>query len=141
MTWSVVRGPWSVVGALLLAGVLTFVAPAADQAPPRPADDVQDRVLLADPHPVLVRLHVLVDGKPFRAVHRGTWDEYLKRLFRHLDRNGDGVLDEQEAAAAPPPELSLPGIGRRAGDAPAHIAFNFRAVDADGDGRVTPAEL
>jgi Ca2+-binding EF-hand superfamily protein len=122
------------------AAGLAFGGRAADEAAPPAGPDVQDIVFFADTRPVLIRLHVRIDGKPFREVFRAAVDEYVKRLFRHLDRNGDGVLSEDEARRCPPPVMSLPGAaGDQAGAA--NVAFNFRALDADGDGKVTPAEL
>jgi hypothetical protein len=72
-------------------------------------DDVQDFVLLTDTRPVLVRLHVRIDGEPFRAV----WNDFMRHLFEWLDVNGDGVLDQDELARAPSAELLLArgGIG------------------------------
>src|SRR5262249_40070707 len=62
-----------------------------------PPTDVQDFVLLTDARPVLVRLHVRIDGEPFRAV----WNDFMRHLFETLDVNGDGVLDQDELARAP----------------------------------------
>src|SRR5262245_57368327 len=101
------------------------------------AEKGQDIIFLAPSRPVLIRLHVEVDGRSLREAARTATDEYLAALFRHLDRNGDGFLSEAEATHAPPPLLSLPGSGSES----VHVAFNFRALDADGDGKVSPAEL
>jgi Ca2+-binding EF-hand superfamily protein len=64
---------------------------------------VQDFVLLTDARPVLVRLHVRIDGEPFRAV----WNDFMRHLFEWLDVNGDGVLDPDELARAPSVDLLL----------------------------------
>ena len=51
---------------------------------------MQDVVLLADKQPVLIRLHLQIDGKPFHAVHKEALESYLDALFKELDANGDG---------------------------------------------------
>jgi hypothetical protein len=64
-----------------LAVIAAVALPAlADQ--PKPAtDDVQDFVIFAESRPLLVRAHVRVDGKSYRAV----WDEYVDRVFKFLE--------------------------------------------------------
>jgi len=47
----------------------------------------------------MIRMHILVDGKPFSAA----WDAYVERLFRYADRNGDGFLDADEIKCLPRP--------------------------------------
>jgi Ca2+-binding EF-hand superfamily protein len=79
---------------------------AAEDPPredPSAAEDVQDVVFLSEARPILFRLHLEVDGKPYVA----RWEEYLRKLFTYLDRNGDGVLDRDEAARAPIPQQLL----------------------------------
>src|SRR5205085_9747419 len=95
----------------------------AEGGPKADADKGEGIIVLAPSRPVLIRLHVEVDGRPLRAAARAATEEYLRALFRHLDRNGDGFLSEAEAAHVPPPLLSLPGTGSES----VHVAFNFRA--------------
>ncbi len=74
-------------------------------ATPQAADDAQDVVLLTEGRALLVRAHVRVDGKPFRAA----WDAYVDRVFKFLDLNGDGVLDKTEIERMPPTQLLIGG--------------------------------
>jgi Ca2+-binding EF-hand superfamily protein len=104
--------PWCLLIGLAL---LTAVLPAAaDERKVKDSDrlakdDVQDFVLLTDTRPVLVRLHVRIDGESFRTV----WNDFMRHLFETLDGNGDGVLDQDELARAPSVELLMArgGIG------------------------------
>ncbi|MGH7174598.1 MAG: hypothetical protein ACRELG_30390, partial [Gemmataceae bacterium] len=99
-------------------------------------DDVQDFVFLAEARPVLVRLHVRVDGKALPAA----WDDFMKYLFAYLDVNGDGVLSKQEAERAPAAaQLGsvIGGLTRRAQSS----APKMDAVDGDKDGKVSLVEL
>src|SRR5262249_30877779 len=74
-------------------------ARAESPKPPDPgaAEDVQDVLFFSDSRPMLIRLHLFVDGKP----HAARWTAYLTRWFRFLDRDEDGFLDRTEAARAP----------------------------------------
>jgi Ca2+-binding EF-hand superfamily protein len=81
----------------LAAALAVLPAPAAAPAPAAVEDDdAQDLVFFSDTRPVLIRLHVRVDGKPYGAA----WEAYVHELFNYLDRNGDGVLSKAEAARA-----------------------------------------
>jgi Ca2+-binding EF-hand superfamily protein len=75
---------------------------AADQLreDPSAAAEVQDVVFFSEARPILFRLHLVADGKPFAA----RWEAFLGKLFAALDRDGDGVLDKDEAARAPLPQ-------------------------------------
>ena len=130
----------SVLAAALL---IAFGAPAADPPQPKPAapaDDAQDFVFLGESRPVLVRLHVQIDGRSLQA----GWDECIDYLFAYLDVNKDGVLSKEELERAPTADQFVgagpeAAFGPRGGGGPA--AVKFEAVDADGDGKVTRAEL
>jgi Ca2+-binding EF-hand superfamily protein len=75
---------------------------AAEDPPNKPSDpgsepDVADLVLLMDQRPILVRLHITMDGTPYVTY----WENQLRRLFEFLDRDSDGFLDRDEAKLAP----------------------------------------
>jgi Ca2+-binding EF-hand superfamily protein len=124
--------------ALLTAAVALFGAWVVAAEPRTDADDVRDVVFQGDAGPVLLRLHIRIDGRPFRMVYREAWDEYLKALFRQLDQDGDGFLSEAEAQRLPPPPRLATGreMGRQT-----NLAFNYRVVDANGDGKLDLGEL
>jgi Ca2+-binding EF-hand superfamily protein len=123
------------VAALVLLTTCLLVAAKPSAPPAKANDDVQEFVFLSEARPVLMRLHVRVDGKPLPAV----WDDFLKYLFVYLDRNGDGVLSKDEAEGIPAPEQLTGGIfGLFRGNA---AAASLTDLDLDKDGKVTLAEL
>src|SRR5713226_3532040 len=76
--------------------------PAAEPAQrPLAARDGYDFLFLGDTRPVLIRLRVRIDGKPLQQA----WDDFIDSLFRYLDRDGNGVLSEEELQRAPRPQL------------------------------------
>jgi Ca2+-binding EF-hand superfamily protein len=91
--------------ALAAAALASLGALAADQ-PAKPEKttmrgDVQELVFFGESRPVLIRLHLQIDGKPFRDV----WMQYIGKVFQYLDADGDGVLSKEEAEHAPPPQM------------------------------------
>jgi Ca2+-binding EF-hand superfamily protein len=89
------------LAALAGLGLLGDSEGAAPPVPPRverPGDDVEDVVFFTEARPVLIRLHVRVNGK----AHRVAWENFIDKVFRYLDADGDGVLSPAEARRAPP---------------------------------------
>jgi Ca2+-binding EF-hand superfamily protein len=103
---------------------------------PESADEIRDLVFFAEDRPVLIRLHVFLDGQPFGERFREARDRYVRRLFSYLDRDGNGTLDQKEAERMPPPFVTT-----GAGASPVNFAFNFKVLDANGDGKVTLEEF
>jgi Ca2+-binding EF-hand superfamily protein len=120
----------------LVLGVCAAPAFAATDAP-KAVSDVQDFLFLSDARPVVIRMHVQADGKPFRQA----WDDYLKKYFAYLDRDGDGFLSEAELKHA----LSKQGLeqlrrGVFAGPASGG-GVPLADLDKDKDGKVSLDEF
>jgi Ca2+-binding EF-hand superfamily protein len=110
-----------------LAGL---IGPIEASAPPKADDDTQKLVYLSARGPVLLELHLRIDGRSFRSA----WSDFMAALFDYLDKDGDGVLNKEEAAQAPPAAVlasSAGFFGGRAG--PSAIAGT--------DGKATRAML
>jgi Ca2+-binding EF-hand superfamily protein len=101
------------------------------------AEDMQDIVYFGPTRPILIRIYVQIDGKPFES----RWYAYLAALFGFLDRNGDGVLSEKEAALAPTPQQLLQVMAGNLTFQARTDDFSFEALDANKDGKVTLLEL
>src|SRR5690349_3773248 len=80
--------------AALIAG-LPLIGRAAEGAGEA---DTYHLVLLAQPHPVILRLTVQVDGEGLKSVRRA----FAARLLKQYDQNGDEFLDKTEAEKIPP---------------------------------------
>ena len=81
------RGPGRLLGLRREAG-----SPSGGDRVPR-----SDVVHFAEKRPLLLRLHVTVEGRPLSAL----WDDHVTRVFKFLDRNGDGALDRGEVERMP----------------------------------------
>jgi Ca2+-binding EF-hand superfamily protein len=128
----------------MVAAVMAEVATArarpkdAGSAVAAPSEDYQDLVYLGDTRPALFRLHVRIDGKPATAV----WDEYLRRLFQFLDRNGDGVLSKEEAGRTPNGQVLMSLLQGRINDIGLTKTAHVEELDTNPqDGKVTFVEL
>jgi Ca2+-binding EF-hand superfamily protein len=116
---------------LILVALCLASVPAFAAAPPREADDAQTMVYFAEGGPVIVRLHLRLDGLPFRQ----KYDAFIDTLFRQLDRDGDGALSQAEAAAVPPPSaFAAPLVALGGGGAAAKLRPNAA-------GKITRPEL
>lgn len=132
--------------------------------------DAQDVIFLGPTRPLLLRLRVEIDGKPFRQV----WQERFDELFALEDHDRDGRVDFDEASAverdmngglrdsgasglkslfegetiarpalAAHIERTLPpfSVYRRAVIAQGSALALFPLLDTDGDQRLSRAEL
>src|SRR5579883_1922290 len=94
-------------------------------------------LLLVDFRPRLVRFHVQTGGKPYRV----SWENSISELFRYLDVNGDGVLDEKELSRAPS-DAQLLRIFQGAEDLQPDPPPEFKLVAGTGaDKRITRDRL
>jgi Ca2+-binding EF-hand superfamily protein len=62
-----------------------------------PQTDYKDFLFLASDRPVLLRLHLRIDGRPYHA----PWDEYMKKFFAYCDRDNNGFLSPKELESVP----------------------------------------
>ena len=112
------------------------LAAAADTLPePTLTDDVQDIVFFSETQPVLIRLHIPHDGKPYLAA----WEEFLHDLIAYLDTNKDGVLSKEEAARTPPAQVLVSNNFLYPGRFV--MAVNSDQPQANRDGQITLEEL
>jgi hypothetical protein len=92
------------------AACLSVTAVAADRTPAgKMPKDTADFVYFGEKRPVLIRLHVQIDGKPYMTA----WNEFIDSVFVSADKNKDGVLDRDEVERIPPPQVLFSGAGPR----------------------------
>jgi Ca2+-binding EF-hand superfamily protein len=123
-----------------IVAVVPVLAIAEKPPAPDPVTDYRDLVFQSAKGPVVIRLHLEVNRKGFETAFRAAWEDWVQNLFRQLDRNGDGVLNRDEAERTPPPLLQQ-AVPTRGQTTPVNVAFNFQFLDTNGDGRVTLAEF
>ncbi len=93
----------------------------------------QDFVCPGDKGPVLIRFHVSLDDKPLLDL----WEDFMGKLFAHLDLNGDGVLSKAEALGVPPAQVLFNNV-------PNFVGLRSKipeTLDKNRDGKITRAEL
>jgi Ca2+-binding EF-hand superfamily protein len=97
-------------------------------------DELQDLLLLSDARPVMIRVHLFVDGRGFRL----PWGEFITRVHSYLDRNSDGILTVKETQIPNWQQMLMVGLFRGNG-----MQNNLTGVkiDPDGDGKVSNKEL
>lgn len=123
--------------ALLLASLMSNLCLAEDPTGPIVPAALGDLVIQGLEQPVRLRLYATHDGVPWNDYATAARSEQLQALFRQLDSNGDGQLAPEEARRLPRPDV-LGRTGRKPG---VNVAFNYRALDIDGDGSASLAEL
>ncbi len=101
------------------------------------ASDVQALVYLAPDRPVLLRLHVLIDGEPYTAA----WDAFVKKMFEYLDVNGDGSLTKEEAARLVRVDTLRIHLQGAIGVLDRQNGVPFAELDTDKDGKISLDEL
>jgi Ca2+-binding EF-hand superfamily protein len=134
-------------GAFLVAAVLAVLVPVVTPAGDEPAAAKNDApvegsqldiVYFAETRPILIRLHVEIDGRAFDDAY----DDYIAALFKFLDRDGDGVLSPTEAARIPSPDAIRQALGGNMNRAPIVQNPNDAAegkpqVETNEEGKVT----
>jgi Ca2+-binding EF-hand superfamily protein len=109
-----------------------YSALAAEPGAPAPDADASNLILLAPAHPVFIQFRVQVDGRALKAVRA----DHAARLITQYDRDGDKLLDREEAKGIPPLVTSA-----RASET-ISIADRWEAVDIDpADDKVSLGEL
>jgi Ca2+-binding EF-hand superfamily protein len=112
---------------------LLLFTPALEAVAAPGESDGHKIAYLGDRGPILIELHLHINGRPLRVAYAAL----MRKLFDYLDRDGDGVLSAKEAVAVPSATVlsnplfiargRLPGIQQR--------------IRADEDGKVTRAAL
>jgi Ca2+-binding EF-hand superfamily protein len=88
---------WAATLAAVAVPEARTAEPVAAAAAPADPDAVRDVFLLLDRSPVHIRLKITIGGKSPQAVRR----EYLARLFKSLDADGNGKLTRAEFEKSP----------------------------------------
>jgi Ca2+-binding EF-hand superfamily protein len=102
-----------------------------------PPKEYTDFVFLASDRPVLIRLHLLIDGKPYYE----KFFEYFKELFAQLDHNKDGVLTKEEVSIVPHPQFLQRQLQNQFFGPPGRQKVTMNDLDANKDGKVSVTEF
>jgi Ca2+-binding EF-hand superfamily protein len=96
-----------------------------------------DLVFFADTRPVLLRLHVQVDGKSLIEKRH----DYVRQWLTYLDRSRDGALDNKEAQFVPRVQILQQMIQGGIIFPGPNIFAPFAELDRDNDSKVSLDEL
>jgi Ca2+-binding EF-hand superfamily protein len=119
---------------LAACGIALAAPTAAPKHPPRTG--TLELVVLAEDRLARLEILVEVDGKSVASV----WDTTFGRMLAYYDRNRDGHLDKTEAARLPSP-FGIRQILWGQSSPYSGPAVPWKQLDADGDEKVTRAEL
>lgn len=121
---------------LLALALAAASSAAADPAPAKPAASPLELAVIGDGKLARIEVRAGVDGTPTPVV----WDDTFAKLHAFFDRDGNGTLDEKEAARLPAAKALRQAMGNGftppVGTAPA-----FSELDRNNDGKVTADEL
>ena len=131
-------GTWML--AMLAALALAPSAWAQGKGAAKP--DAYDFVFMAEDRPVLLRVHVRIDGKTLDDAGL----DFVRFVFEHLDRKGRGYLMQTEVERLPSlSHMQMGGLaspfGGFGGGTPKDAEVKMADVDANKDGKVTLTEL
>ncbi len=126
-----------IVVALLLMGGTVRADETKPRLDPGQAPDVQDVVFLGKTRPVLLRLHVLTDGKPYSQA----WENFVQKVFKFADNNGDGILDENEVKHLPPPATMQQLVRGNFYSFYNQVAVQIGQFEKNAEGKVTLDEV
>ncbi len=122
----------AVSGLVLAGGWRLEPATGAEPVAGAPDADASNLILLAPAHPVFIQFRVQVDGRGLKTVRA----EHAAKLLKEYDRNGDKLLDREEAQGIPPLVKSSNA------NETVSIADRWEAVDIDpADDKVSLGEL
>lgn len=126
-------------GSMMWAACLAAVPFAhADESPPPGAHSFPYELAITGlDQPIRVRLILTANGKPWRQHFTEAQGRYLHAAFAHLDADRNGTLSAAEAKRAPLPST---WANLSNGD-DVYVAFNYRVLDTNNDGGLSPAEF
>lgn len=80
-------------------------------------NNVRDVIFLGQEKPILIRLHLNVDGKP----HHKVWHRFFESLFQELDKDNNGMVSRHEhRKVLPVPVLFSPNPAVQSAPTPEH---------------------
>ena len=124
---------------LIVLAPVAALAETAELAEPQTASEqtAGDIVIHGFDGTLRLRLFVTLDGLRWQESVDAADRKRLRSMFERLDADGDGRLSSAEARRAPSPR----SLGDGGDESGVYVAFNFRVLDANGDGGTTIEEL
>lgn len=134
---AVVCKSYAVLMTVAASVLSTPIVQAQDTAPAVFKPTQYDLVINGLDRPARLRLTITANGLPWSLHVDNAQRRYQQAVFAQLDRDRDNALSAEEAKGVPPPR-SWASLST---DLEVFVAFNFRALDADGDGKASAAEF